>query len=81
MQRCRNQLGPFCSVVLERLFALVSNFFVCVPCGLSLADRETFFAVEPIDPVDPRRLALAAQQDEEPPPLGTSLRDALPGSG
>ena len=35
--------------------------------GLSLAHRQPFLAVEPIDPVDPRRLAFAAQQNEQAP--------------
>src|SRR5581483_6083615 len=42
--------------------------------GSSLADGEPFLAIKPVDPVDPRRFALAAQQDEQPtvaetPPL------------
>lgn len=35
--------------------------------GLPFAHRQAFLAVEPIDPVHPGRLALAAQQHEEPP--------------
>lgn len=35
--------------------------------SLSLAHRQLLFAVEPIDPIDPRGFALAAQQDEQPP--------------
>lgn len=34
---------------------------------LPLAHRQPFFAVEPIDPIDPRGLALAAQQHEQAP--------------
>ena len=31
------------------------------------AHRETFFPIEPVDAVDPGRLAVLAQQDEQPP--------------
>jgi len=32
-----------------------------------LAHREAFFPIQPIDAIDPRRLALLPQQDEQPP--------------
>jgi len=35
--------------------------------GLPFAHCQAFLAVEPIDPVNPRGLALAAQQHEKPP--------------
>jgi hypothetical protein len=35
------------------------------PPSPPLADRETFFAIEPVDAVDPRRFAVLPQQDEQ----------------
>ncbi len=35
--------------------------------GAALAHREPLFAIEPVDAVDARRLALAPEQDEQPP--------------
>lgn len=36
------------------------------PAGLALSYRETFFAMQPVDAVDPRGLAVPPQQDEQP---------------
>jgi hypothetical protein len=38
-----------------------------------LADCQPFLAVEPVDAIDPRRLALAPQQDEQPPVAEAAL--------
>jgi hypothetical protein len=46
------------------------------PHGLAasapLADGEPFLAIKPVDPIDPRRLALPPQQDEQPAVAKTS---------
>ncbi len=45
----------------------------CAPPTPSLAHRQAFFAIEPIDAVDPGRFAVLAQQDEQAP-----IAEALP---
>ena len=39
----------------------------CAPPTPSLAHRQAFFAIEPVDAVAPRRFAVLAQQDEQAP--------------